>query len=114
MTSLCVSKELSLFVSLFNMMRTNLYTLAPLVVGITPPGCEDQLSANNDKFQSVLNDIIDFVNERRTYAMDDWAALSMEEPVVSSVSHSPLRPSSVEEVTITANVEAAAGGRSAR
>jgi len=78
--------------------------------GITPPGCEDQLAANNDKFQSVLNDIIDFVNDRRTYAMGDWAALSMEEPVVSSVSHSPLRPSSVEEVTITANVEAAAGG----
>eukprot|EP00984_Skeletonema_dohrnii_P002063 scaffold690_cov76-Skeletonema_dohrnii-CCMP3373.AAC.3 len=78
--------------------------------GITPPGCEDQLAANNDKFQSVLNDIIDFVNERRAYVLSDLAALSMEEPVVSSVSHSPLKPSSVEEVTITANVEAAGGG----
>ena len=109
MTSLCVSRPSFLFVSLFNMMCTNLHS-SSLVVGITLPGCEDQLTANNDKFQSVLNDIIDFMNDRRTYAIDDWAALSMEEPVVSSVSHSPLRPSSVEEVTITANVEAAAGG----
>jgi len=107
-TSLCVSRELS-FLFLYTLWCTKTYTLAPLVVGITP-GCEDQLTANNDKFQSVLNDIIDFVNERRAYVFSDWAALSMEEPVVSSVSHSPLKPSSVEEVTITANVEAAAGG----
>lgn len=77
---------------------------------MTLPGCEDQLAANNDKFQSVLNDIIDFVNQRTTYVMSDLVALSMEEPVVSSISHSPLKPSSAEEVTITANVEAAAGG----
>ncbi len=81
----------------------NLHSLAPFVVGNTLPGCEDQLAANNDKFQSVLNNMIDGVNERRTYAMSDLVALSMEEPVVSSISHFPLKPTSVEEVTITAN-----------